>query len=256
MEKMPHIKLSAEDTADYAIIAGDPARIDVIARHLDQVTPLAWNREFKSIRGYFHDIPVLAVSTGIGAPSAAIAIEELSRIGVKTIIRVGSSGALQTNLKLGTVLIANQAVLDDGTSKAYVPETTILSADLLLVKACQESAEELGITYTTGLCRSHDCLYLENKRELDELWSSKGAAGSDMETAALFAVSRCRGIQAASLLNVVVEYQADLSVNINRYTNGGELTAMGEKNQILTALYAFERIEKESKNHIKKDEEE
>lgn len=247
MERMPHIKLSAENSAEYAIVPGDPARIDVITGCLEHVTALAWNREFKSIRGYFHNIPILAVSTGIGAPSAAIAIEELCRIGVKNMIRVGSCGALQTDLKLGTIIIADSAALDDGTSKAYLPQTTVLAGDAPLIQACRESAEELRITYATGLCRSHDCLYLENKREMDELWSSRGALGSDMETAALFAVSHRRGIQAASLLNIVVEYRADLSANINRYTNGEELTAMGEQNQILTALHAFERIEKLTK---------
>ncbi len=249
MEKMPHIKLSAGDTAAYAILPGDPARIDVIAGHLEQVTSLAYNREFKSIRGYFHGIPVLAVSTGIGAPSAAIVIEELCRIGVRNIIRVGSCGALQAGLKLGTVLIADRAVLDDGTSKAYVPQTAILPADSQLLQACEESAEDLGVIHITGLCRSHDCLYLESKREMDELWSSRGAWGSDMETAALYAVSHRRGIRAVSLLNVVVEYQTDLSANINQYNNGGGLTAKGEHNQILTALYAFERIEKQNQSY-------
>lgn len=247
MELMPHIKLTAGQAADYAVLPGDPGRIDVIAGHLEQVTSLAWNREFKSIRGFFHGIPILAVSTGIGAPSAAIAVEELIRIGVKHLIRVGSCGALQDHMERGDLVIADSAALNDGTSKAYVPQTEILSGDSDLILACEKSAGEMGFSHYTGLCRSHDCLYLDNKKEMDTLWSSKGALGSDMETAALFAVSHFRGIRAASILNVVVEYREELSANINRYTDGEALTAAGEQNQILTALLAFERIERHKK---------
>ena len=117
MEIMPHLKLSDELNIKYAILPGDPARVDRIAEQLEQVESLAYNREYKSIQGLYKGVPVLAVSTGIGGPSTGIAVEELSRIGVTHAIRIGSCGALQKNIHLGDLILVQGAVRDEGTSK-------------------------------------------------------------------------------------------------------------------------------------------
>lgn len=241
MELMPHIQLSAQDTAPYALLPGDPKRITRIAGHLDQVHELAYNREFRSIHGFFQGVPILAVSTGLGGPSAATVVEELARIGVKYFIRIGSCGALQQNLHLGDLVLVNAAIRDEGTSKTYAKSTYPAAADYILLKACEESARELAAPYHIGYCRSHDSLYAPEKKEMDALSHMQGVLGSDMETAAVFVCASLKGLHAASILNVVVEYENDLA-QINHYSDGELRTAKGEENEILTALHAFVRI--------------
>ena len=116
----PHIQLDESLNARCAILPGDPARLDRIAEQLENVEELAYNREFRSLRGTYRGLPVAALSTGIGGSSAGIAIEELRAIGVTAMIRIGSCGALQTGIGLGDLIFACGAIRDDGASKAYV----------------------------------------------------------------------------------------------------------------------------------------
>lgn len=111
MELMPHLKLPDNLGIRYAILPGDPARVDRIAEQLEDVEELAYNREYKSIAGTYKGVRVLAVSTGIGGPSTGIAVEELSRIGVQYAIRIGSCGALQREIHLGDLVLVQAAVL-------------------------------------------------------------------------------------------------------------------------------------------------
>jgi len=104
----PHIRLGRNQSANYALLPGDPGRVKRIAAFLDDVEELAYNREFYSVRGKYKGVSVLAVSTGIGGPSTGIAVEELNKIGVKTMIRIGSCGALQDNMKVGDLVIAQE----------------------------------------------------------------------------------------------------------------------------------------------------
>ena len=120
--KQPHICLDETLGVRYAILPGDPARLDRIAQQLEGVRELAYNREFRSLTGTYRGVPILAVSTGIGGSSAGICVEELHNIGVEAAIRIGSCGALQTDIAPGELLIAAGAVRDDGTSRAYVRE--------------------------------------------------------------------------------------------------------------------------------------
>ena len=117
--KQPHIQLDESLHISYALLPGDPGRLDRIAAQLEDVQELAYNREFRSLRGTYQGVPVLAISTGIGGSSAAIAAEELRNIGVKAMIRIGSCGALQKDIPLGTLIFASGAIRDEGTSRAY-----------------------------------------------------------------------------------------------------------------------------------------
>ncbi|MBU9736953.1 nucleoside phosphorylase [Diplocloster agilis] len=240
-----HIRLSEVDGAKYAILPGDPRRIDHIREFLTDVKELAYNRELRSISGYYKGLKILAVSTGMGGASTGIAVEELHNIGVETMIRIGSCGALDKRIGLGALLLVNGAVRDDGASKTYIdsiypaiPDTRLLTGTIL-------AAEKLSIRYFTGMARSHDSFYTDREEEICEYWAKKGVLGSDMETAALFTIGGLRGIRTASILNNVVLYGNDVEAGIGRYADGDELMRQGETNEILVAL---ETIAMESKN--------
>lgn len=121
-EPQPHIQLTDAVDTDCAVIVGDPARVDVVAKFLDEPEKIMENREYRTVTGTYKGRKILVMSTGIGAPSAAIGIEELHNIGVKTVIRVGSCGALQPEIGLGDLIVGEGIVRDDGLTKKYAPE--------------------------------------------------------------------------------------------------------------------------------------
>ena len=241
MELMPHLKLPDNLGIRYAILTGDPARVDRIGEQLEDVQELAFNREYKSIRGTYQGLPVLAVSTGIGGPSMGIAVEELTRMGVTHLIRIGSCGALQ-NIRLGDLILVQGAVRDEGASKTYLDPIYPAVPDFDLLCACAAAVKEEEIPAHVGLARSHDSFYTDQEDEIDAFWSGKGVLGADMETAALFVIGRLRGVHTASILNTVVEYEDSLEDNINSYTDGASKMMQGEWNEIHTALEACYRI--------------
>ncbi|MEY8352722.1 nucleoside phosphorylase [Lachnospiraceae bacterium 54-53] len=245
-EVMPHVKLSKEQAVPYALLPGDPARLDRIGDCLTDVEELAYNREYRSLKGRYRGIPVMAVSTGIGGASAAIAVEELARIGARAMIRIGSCGALQQGIRLGDLILVNGAVRDDGASASYVDSIYPAIPDTELLAACMEGARELGARFHVGIARSHDSFYIDEEEEICAYWEKKGVLGSDMETAALFVAGGLRGVKTASILNTVVERKESLEDNINSYTRGESAMMRGEHLEILTALEAFVRI---NQNH-------
>ena len=239
--KQAHICLDETLGIRYAILAGDPARLDRIAKELEDVQELAYNREFRSLRGRYKGVDVLALSTGIGGSSAGIAVEELHNIGVQAAIRIGSCGALQKSIGLGELVLVSGAVRDDGASKAYVPAIYPAVADFTLYGCCVEAAKTLGAVTHEGICHSHESFYHEENEAESAYWSKKGVLGADMETAALFVIGKLRGVKTASILNTVVEYEDNLEDNINNYTDGVNATVQGEKNEIHVALEALYR---------------
>ena len=244
MEVMPHLKLRDDLGIPFAILPGDPARVERIAEQLEDVEELEFNREYKSIAGTYKGIRVLAVSTGIGGPSPGIAVEELARIGVTHAIRIGSCGALQKEIRLGDLILVQGAVRDEGTSRTYIDSIYPAIPDFELMNACVEAAEEEQIPAHVGMARSHDSFYTDREDAIDALWAGRGVLGCDMETAALFVVGRLRGVRTASILTTVVEWEDSLEENINSYTGGESAMMQGERMEILTALEAFVRIDK------------
>lgn len=260
MGKMPHIQLDEQIGADCAILPGDPARVDEIARYLEDVKEETFNREYKSVTGMYKGRRILAISTGMGGPSTAICVEELADIGVKDMIRIGSCGALQKELALGELVICDRAVCDDGTSQSYLDELRYASprlffgrelsddeilyadADPQMVRSCMEAAADLGFAHKKGSTRSHDALYLKRKGQLDEFYSAAGVSASDMETAPLFAVGKVRNVRCTSILNVVVEWKKDIKEGVGAYRDGADDAARGEKNEIILALETLCRI--------------
>ena len=233
---MPHIRLPKDLDVDCALLPGDPARADAVATHLEDAELLASNREFRSWRGTYKGKKVLVTSTGIGAASCAIAVEELIQC-------IGSCGALQPECALGDLILVTGAIRDDGTSTAYVEAQYPAIPDFDLLSACRESAAAKKIPYHMGICRSHSCLYGERNPELYSYWTGKRAVASDMETAALFVLGSLRGVRTASILNVVAAYQSSVAEDIGKYASKEATSMSGEEREILTALEAFTRIQ-------------
>ena len=239
----PHIRLDTLNDVKYALLPGDPARLDKIAKFLENPQELAFNREFRSLRGKYKNINVLALSTGIGGSSAAIAVEEMKNVGVKAVIRIGSCGALQKGIGIGDLIIVSGAVRDDGASRAYADLRYPAVPDTELLFDCIKSAEENAFPHHVGLCHSHESFYIDDNAEQEARWSKLGVLGADMETAAVFTVAAIRGIKAASILNNVVVCGNDTAQSVADYASGEDLCAKGEKNEIITALEAFVRME-------------
>ena len=236
---MPHIRLPKDLDVDCALLPGDPARADAVATHLEDAELLASNREFRTYKGK----KVLVTSTGIGAASCAIAVEELIQCGVRNLIRIGSCGALQPECALGDLILVTGAIRDDGTSTAYVEAQYPAIPDFDLLSACRESAAAEKIPYHMGICRSHSCLYGERNPELYSYWTGKRAVASDMETAVLFVLGSLRGVRTASILNVVAASQSSVAEDIGKYASKEATSMSGEEREILTALEAFTRIQ-------------
>ena len=243
--KQPHIRLDESLNVRYAILPGDPRRAERIASHMSEVEDLGMNREYRSLVGAYRGARILAMSTGMGGVSTGIAVEELHNIGVTHAIRIGSCGALQTGIALGDLILGCGAIRDDGASKAYVHPEYPAVADYQLLGLCVEAAKALGCPYHVGIIHSHESFYHEENDAESAYWSRKGALGADMESAALFTIGRLRGMKTASILNNVVVYGEDTANAIGGYVNGESLTAIGERNEILTALEAFYRLEQE-----------
>ena len=242
--KQPHIQLE-ELGIRYAVLPGDPGRLDRIALQLENVQELAYNREFRSLKGTYRGVPVLAVSTGIGGSSAAIAMEELRSIGVSAMIRIGSCGALQTGIGLGDLIFACGAIRDDGASKAYVDVRYPAVSDTALLSHCIAAARDNGWTHHVGIVHSHESFYIDTNDAESAHWSACGALGADMETAALFTAGRLRGIRTASILNNVVLWGRDTADAIGDYAGGEDRTAVGEQREIAVALEALYRLSRE-----------
>ncbi len=212
---MYHICLSKKDIekAKYAIIAGDPGRIPMIASKLKNSKPLKSNREYNSYLGELDGEKVLVMSHGIGGPSTAIAIEELAQLGIKNIIRVGTSGGMQLNIDAGDIVIAHGAIRQDGTSKEYVPIEFPAIADLDITNSLKQAADELKYNNHVGVVQCKDSFYGQHSPgrmpisyELKEKWNAWIKAGclcSEMETATLFTLGSIYGLKTGAVLLVV-----------------------------------------------------
>lgn len=200
------------------LLPGDPARTELIAQYLDDAHEVAHNREYRTFTGYLDGQMVSVCSTGIGGPSAAIAIEELSKVGADTFIRVGTCGGMQVEVESGDVVIATSSIRC-GTSKEYVDADYPAVADFNVVRALTESAEELGIKTHCGVSQSKDAFYGQHepetlpaaKRLIErwEEWKAMGCLCSEMESSVLFIVSALRRARAGSCFLVVANQERE-----------------------------------------------
>lgn len=212
-EKLFHISITKEQGAKYAILPGAPERVEMIAKFLDESAFLARNREFTSYVGTLCGERVIVMSTGIGGPSAAIALEELHMAGVRTAIRIGTCGGMQKDIAPGDLIIATGAVRMEGTSKEYAPIELPAVADFSVLSALVRAAEEGGYPFHTGIIQSKDSFYGQHSPESMpvgyelknkwEAWKQCGVLASEMETAALFTVAQVRKIKAGCILHAL-----------------------------------------------------
>ncbi len=212
-EKQYHINLSKKNTAKYAILPGDPGRVEKIAALLDNPKEVTFNREYKSYEGYIDSVKVLVVSTGIGGPSTAICVEELAKIGVDTFIRVGTCGGMQMNVNPGDLIIASSAIRMEGTSREYLPIEFPAVADFEVTSALSKAAKKFDYPHHIGVVHAKDSFYSQHDPDSmgvsDELkskwkaWIKGGCLASEMESAALYIVSSVRGLKAGSIFHCV-----------------------------------------------------
>lgn len=213
MEKMYHIGLDDSHGARYAILPGDPGRVEKIAGYLDNPRLLGQNREYTTWIGELSGEKVLVMSTGMGGPSTAIGVEELYQTGVDTMIRVGTCGGMAEEVMGGDLVIANGAIRMEGTSKEYVDLAFPAVADFDVTAALRQSAKELGARFHLGIVQCKDSFYGQHSpermpcgKELEEkweMWIKAGCLASEMESAALYIVAQVLGVRAGCILNTV-----------------------------------------------------
>lgn len=213
MEPMYHIGFDDSHGAKYAILPGDPARVEKIAKYLDNPHFHCLNREYTTWLGELNGEKVLVMSTGMGGPSTAIGVEELYKTGVRTFLRVGTCGGMDTKVMGGDVVIATGAIRMEGTTREYVPIEFPAVASLEVSNALVQGAKKLGATWHAGVVQCKDSFYgqhdpsrmpvgydLTNKWQA---WIKAGCLASEMESAALYIVSQVLGARAGCVLNVV-----------------------------------------------------
>ena len=212
VEQVKHLPLKFGEVARYVIVPGDPNRVPFIAESLENVINQGQNREFNAYKGTYKGIDVSVVSTGIGCPSTAIAVEELSHIGAEVFIRIGTSGSVDKSAKKGDIFIATAAVRDDGTSKQYIPIEFPAIASHNVVSSLIKASKNLNIDSKVGICQSKDSFFGETEPErmpvapyLDFKWKSwqqGGVGASEMEAATLFTLSQIKRLEAGAILAI------------------------------------------------------
>ena len=197
--KQYHVRLGRGDVGKYVLLPGDPGRCEHIAALFDNPKLVAINREYVTYTGALDGVPVSVTSTGIGSPSAAIAVEELYRVGADTFIRVGTSGHIQKDLKSGDLAIISAAIRDEGTTRQYLPLEFPAVADIDVTLALQSAAKKVGAPYRIGISQSKDSFYGQHEPQrmgvAEDLlsrwraWELGGALCSEMEAAGIYIVA-------------------------------------------------------------------
>lgn len=208
-----HLKIKPGDIGSYVILPGDPGRCRQIAAYLDNPQKIAENREFTTYTGTLDGVKVSVVSTGIGGPSAAIALEELIHCGAHTFIRVGTSGGMQPEVLGGDLVIATGAVRMDGTGTEYAPIEYPATAHFDVVQALQQAAVQSGHRFHIGVVQCKDSFYGQHEpenmpvsavlKQKWDAWLGCGALASEMESATLFIVAAVRRVRIGSILLVL-----------------------------------------------------
>lgn len=214
-----HLDLTAEmlEGATLAIVPGDPARPALIAERLDNPRQLASKREFTSWIGYIDNTPIVICSTGIGGPSTSIAVEELAQCGIRTFLRVGTTGAIQPHIGVADVIITQASVRLDGASQHFAPLEYPAASSFECTRALVDAADSLGFPAHVGITASSDTFYPGQER-YDTVngrvvahfrgsaaeWESLGVLNYEMESATLFTMCASQGWRAGCVAGVLV----------------------------------------------------
>ncbi len=216
-----HIKCAMGEVGKYVILPGDPARCEKIAKYFTDPKKIVSNREYTTYSGYLDGVLVSVTSTGIGGPSASIALEELIELGSDTFIRVGTCGGMNKKVRGGDCVIVTGAVRNEGTSREYAPIEFPAVADFTVTTALVKAAEELNKPYHVGVVHNKDSFYGQHSPESMpvsyeltakwEAWKRLGVLASEMESAAIFTVAAARNVRAGAVMYTVWNQEADNS---------------------------------------------
>lgn len=212
VERQHHIQVAPGEVGRYVFLPGDPGRCEPIARLFDAPVLVAKNREYETWTGTLDGERVSVTSTGIGCPSAAIAMEELVKVGADTFVRVGTSGGMQPEIKPGDLGVIQAAIRDEGTSLHYLPVEFPAVADLDVTRSLARGARSLGATVHVGISQSKDSFYGQHEpgrmpvaKRLNErwiAWMAGGAICSEMEAAALYIVASTLRVRAGGIMMI------------------------------------------------------
>ena len=213
LDKQFHIHCVEGDVGRYCLLPGDPGRCESIAKLFDNPVHVAQNREYNIYTGTLLGEKVSVCSTGIGGPSASIAMEELHQLGADTFIRTGTCGGIDLNVKSGDIVVATGAIRYEHTSLEYAPIEFPAVADFDITLALRQASEELGYCTHTGVVQCKDSFYGQHSPEKSpvyyellqkwESWKRLGVKASEMESAALFVVAAARGVRCGSCFHAV-----------------------------------------------------
>lgn len=243
-----HIRCKDGDVARYVLLPGDPDRTDLIAKEWDEARFIAAHREYRTWTGAVGGVPVSACSTGIGGPSASIALEELASLGADTFIRFGTCGALQEGVQCGDLIVCDRAMRQDGASPDYVDITYPAAASYEVTAALVESCERLGLRYHVGVSCSTASFYCGQARpgfkgykqswfqnKIEDLVRA-GVMCFEMEAATVLALSSLYGLRAGVVLVAV----ADRRGNTLQYI--GMDRCIQAANEAVKVLASWDRI--------------
>lgn len=212
-----HTQVGPGDVGRYVIMPGDPKRCAKIAKHFDNAVLVADSREYVTYTGYLEGEKVSVTSTGIGGPSASIAMEELVHCGADTFIRVGTSGGMQEEILGGDLVIASGAIRMEGTSKEYAPIEFPAVADFGVVNALVNAADRLKKRNHVGVVQCKDAFFGQHEPEVKpvgyellqkwDAWVKMGCLASEMESAALFIVGSYLRVRVGTVLLVVANQE-------------------------------------------------
>lgn len=214
-----HLQIREGDVGRYVILPGDPKRCQKIAAYFDDAKLIADSREYVTYTGTLDGVKVSVTSTGIGGPSAAIAMEELVRAGADTFIRVGTCGGMDLDVKSGDLVIATAAIRAEGTSREYAPIEFPAVADFSVTQALSDAAKESGFPCHLGVVQCKDSFYGQHEpekmpvssmlKEKWEAWKRLGCLASEMESAALFTVASYLRVRCGSVFLVVANQERE-----------------------------------------------
>ena len=241
-----HIRCKEGDVGKYCFLPGDPGRCAAIAEHFENPVHVAQNREYNIYTGTLLGQKVSVCSTGIGGPSASIAMEELTAIGADTFIRIGTCGGIAMDILPGDVVVATGAIRYEHTSLEYAPIEFPAVPDFDITTALKNAGEALGFRTHTGIVQCKDAFYGQHAPEKSpvsyellqkwESWKRLGVKGSEMESAALFVVASALGVRCGSCFHVVWNQErekAGLSMPMTEDTSGAICVGIEAMKQII-----------------------
>ncbi|MBM6947351.1 uridine phosphorylase [Mordavella massiliensis] len=215
--KQYHTQVGEGDVGRYVLLPGDPKRCAKIAQYFDDPVLIADSREYVTYTGYLDGVKVSVTSTGIGGPSASIAMEELVMAGADTFVRVGTCGGMQLQVKSGDLVIATGAIRMEGTSREYAPIEFPAVPDLGVTNALVEAADAIGYPCHAGVVQCKDAFFGQHAPETKpvsyellhkwEAWKRLGCLASEMESAALFVVASSLGVRVGSCFLVMANQE-------------------------------------------------